>query len=126
MPRPRIIHWRFLILLALLAIALLDAKLDRGHKSLTILWKPTSKLRIDDGVRAIERGIATLWRMAPGDAGVRVTPVRSGARGPREAKKASPGVEAATGREGAPRDPGALDRHSEQDRRRLDRAVSGH
>jgi len=117
MPRTRTRHWRFLILLFLLAIALLDAKLDTGRKSLTIQWKPTSKLRVDDGVHAIERGIARLWKATPGAAGLRRTPVGT-ANTP-----AKP--EAATSKAGLARDPKALDAHSQEDRRRLDRAVSG-
>jgi hypothetical protein len=125
MPRPRVRHRRFLILLVLLAIALLDAKLDRERRSLTILWKPTSKLRIDDGVRAIERGVSGLWGATPEDAGVRVTPLRTGSRASGDAKKTPPAPGAATRQQGSSREPGALDRHSEQDRRRLDQAVSG-
>ena len=125
MPRPHVRHGRFLILIVLLAIALLDARLDRERKSLTILWKPTSKLRIDDGLRAIERRVSGLWGAMPEDAGVRVTPLRTGARASGNAKKTPPAPAAATGHQGAARDTGALDRHSEQDRRRLDQAVSG-
>jgi len=117
MPRARTRHWRFLILCFLLAIALLDAKLDPARKSITILWKPTSKLRIDDGLNAIERGIARLWKATPGDAGLRMTPV--GTRNTPAKPRAT------TGKEGRARDPKALDTHSEEDRRRLDRAVSG-
>jgi hypothetical protein len=125
MPRPRVRHPRFLILIALLAIALLDAKLDRERKSLTILWKPTSKFRIDDGLRTIERGVSGLWGATPEDSGVHVTPLRTGARASGDAKKTPSAPAAATRRQGAARNTGALDRHSEQDRRRLDQAVSG-
>ena len=123
MPRPRIRHWRSLILLACLAIALLDAKLDPRRKSLTIRWKPTSVLRIDDGLRAIERGFVALWKATPRDAGVRVTPLGAGASKKGDRKGGAPAT-STRGQVAAPA-PGPLDHHSEADRRRLDRAVSG-
>ncbi len=125
MPRPRIRHWRSLILLACLAIALLDAKLDPARKSLTILWKPTSVLRIDDGLRAIERGVVALWKATPRDAGVRVTPLGAGAGASTKGDRKGGAPAASTrGRDAVPA-PKPLDHHSEADRRRLDRAVSG-
>ncbi len=108
-----------------MAVALLDAKLDRERKSLSIVWKPTSKLRIDEGFRAIERGVVWLQTAASGDAVVPVTAGRVGTRASGDNEKPAAAARAAPRREGAARIPKALDRHSEQDRRRLDQAVSG-
>jgi len=125
MSRHRIRHWRSLILLACLAIALLDAKLDPARKSLTIRWKPTSVLRIDDGLRAIERGVAAIWKATPPDAGIRVTPPGGHPRAAAKADRAPAAPAAAPRGQGSAPAPKILDHHNEEDRQRLDQTVSG-
>ena len=111
---PGLGSWRFILLAALLCVALLDARVDTRRHALTVIWHPTRKLGVDAGVRAVQQGIDWLWRKTPGELGPRIRPVTV------RTKKGGETSRRAVGQKEE-----SIERHTERDRRALERAASG-